>query len=245
MLNLLIADDNIDYVKNLMHYVNSISDNIRVSDISINGKETLEILNVQNNIDIVLLDLKMPLLSGIEIIKQLSDTQVNKYTKSCIIISSEMQMIEQARSLKSEVIYKIIPKNIDLESITNNIKELITEKDLNIKEKNIKGQISNELTSIGYSISHNGTQYLIDIIEMLYYREGELIENLSKYVYPIIAKRYNQTSNNIKTSISRATESMYYDCDEKRLIDYFNLNIIKKPKTKTVINTVLLKIKEE
>ena len=71
MLNILIADDNIDYARNLMHFINSNSDKVRVSDISIDGKETLEILNNSNNIDIVILDLKMPFLNGIEIIKKL------------------------------------------------------------------------------------------------------------------------------------------------------------------------------
>lgn len=245
MLNLLIADDNIDYARNLMHYVNYISDNIRVSDISINGKETLDILNIQNNIDIVLLDLKMPLLNGIEIINQLSAKQIKKYLNSFIIISGETRMIEQARKLKSEIVYRVIQKSVDLNYIMNNINELVIEKESNKEEKRIKFQISHQLTSIGYTLSHNGTQYLIDIIEMLYYREGEQIKNLNRYVYPIIAKRYNQTSNNIKTSINRATESMYYDCDEKRLVNYFNLNTVKKPKIKTVINTVLLKIKKE
>ena len=68
MLNILIADDNIDYARNLMHFINSNSDKVRVSDISIDVKETLEILNNSNNIDIVILDLKMPFLNSIEII---------------------------------------------------------------------------------------------------------------------------------------------------------------------------------
>lgn len=215
MLNLLIAYDNIDYARNLMHFIHSSSDNVRVFDISVNGKETFEILNKPNNIDIVLLDLEMPFLSGIEIINHLSSEQVNQYANSIIVISDETQLIQQVRTLKCKMIYRVLPKSLDLLSIVDNINELIEEKSINRNIDKIKFQISNELTSIGYSLSHNGTLYLIDSIEMLYLRGGDLIKNLNKYIYPIIAKRYNQSINNIKTSIVRATESMYYNCYEK------------------------------
>jgi len=242
MLNILIADDNIDYARSLMHFINSTSDNVRVSDISVNGKETLEILNRNNNIDIILLDLKMPFLNGLEILNQLSTEQVQKYTNSIIIISGETQMIQQLRLLNYKMIYKILPKTMNLMRIIDNINELILDKNENDNIQRIRVKISNELTSIGYSLSHNGTQYLIDIIEMTYFRGENLIKSLNKYVYPLIAQRYNESSNNIKTCINRATEAMYYNCQEKTLQDYFCLNIVSKPNIKTVINTVLLKL---
>lgn len=242
MLNLLIADDNIDYARNLMHFINSTFDNVRVSDISIDGKETLEILNKENNIDIVLLDLNMPFFNGIEIINHLSNEQINKYTNSFIIISGETQMIQQVLSLNCKIIYKVLSKSLDLMTIVNNIKELINERLLNENINKVKIKISNQLTSIGYSLSHNGTEYLTDIIEMTYFRGEELIRNLNKYVYPIIAKRYNQSTANIKISIIRATEAMYYNCHEEKFLDYFCLNVASKPNIKTVIKTVLLKL---
>lgn len=61
MVKILIADDNIDYAINLMNYINNNIDNIKVCNITKDGKETLEILNSKNDIDIVLLDYKMPI----------------------------------------------------------------------------------------------------------------------------------------------------------------------------------------
>lgn len=61
MVNILIADDNIYYAKMLMNTINvDTNKNIRVTHISVDGKETLEILE-NNNIDVVLLDLKTPI----------------------------------------------------------------------------------------------------------------------------------------------------------------------------------------
>ena len=242
ILNVLIADDNIDYARNLLHFINYNCNTVRVSDISINGKETLDILNNTNNIDIVLLDLKMPFLNGIEIIKQLSPKQLNKYTNSFIIISGETALINQIELLKSKVVYKILPKCLELNFIMNNIYELVNEKGTKEKDEQIKVKILNELLSIGYSQTHSGTQYLIDIIEMAHFRGEYITKNLSKYAYPIIAKRHNQSSNNIKTSIIRSTEAMYYNCYEPKLLEYFKLSFAIQPNIRTIIRTVLLKI---
>lgn len=201
MLNLLIADYNINYARNLMHFINSTSDNVRVFDISINGKETFEILNRQNNIDIVILDLNMPLSNGTEIIDQLTYDQSNKYNNSFIIISEDIRLIEEVKSLKSNLIYKVLFKNSDFRYIINNINELITQKSITENIDKVRIKISNQLISIGYSLSHIGTQYLIDIIEMSYLKSGNLIKNLNKCVYPIIAKRYGQSNSTVLLKI--------------------------------------------
>ena len=48
--------------------------------------------------------------------------------------------------------------------------------------------------------------------------------------------------NNIHTNIKQATKSMFYDCPEDILKDYFNFDEAKKPKEKLVIATILNKI---
>ena len=76
MLNILIADSNIDYAINLMSHINSLSDNIRVINITLDGKETLKFLNdVNNSVDIVLLDYNTPIYNAMEIflLKKLMD----------------------------------------------------------------------------------------------------------------------------------------------------------------------------
>lgn len=63
MVNVLIADDNIIFATNLMNYINEKNENIRVCAITQNGQETIEMLNNKDNIDVILLDLKLPIIS--------------------------------------------------------------------------------------------------------------------------------------------------------------------------------------
>ena len=71
MLNILIADDNIYYARALMNIINGESNNnIKVSHIAIDGQETINIIK-NYPIDIILLDLNMPIYNGMQILKVL------------------------------------------------------------------------------------------------------------------------------------------------------------------------------
>ncbi len=240
MVNLLISDSNIDYIKKLMHIINSTFDNVRIFDISTSTYETLEILNNSNDIDIVLLEIQNSFFNNTKIIEQLSKKE--KYTKSVIALTNSSNLNKLVKSFELKMIYNILYKNSDSKLLIENINKLINEKSLNYNIKSIRSNASKELTSIGYNLSHVGTKYLIDAIEISYCHNSNLTKNLNKNIYPLIAKRHTQTINNIKISINRATEAMYYNCHETILVDYFNLSTIQKPNIKTVIDTVTAKL---
>ena len=87
MINVLIADDNVEYAGNVMNYINRKNENIKICNIAKDGKETLEILNLKNNIDVVLLDYKMPFYNGKQIMEKIKNR--SRYQDSIIIISGE------------------------------------------------------------------------------------------------------------------------------------------------------------
>ncbi len=242
MLNLLIANNNVDYARSLMSSINATSNYIRVSNITVDGKETLELLSSANNIDIVLLDLKMPNYDGIEILNRLVSEHQNQYNNSILVTCGEMDLISNPVLKDNSMIYKLLPNTLNTEQIVSQINELILIKEEKYKIHNIKSLITDELLYLSYDVSHKGTQYLIDVIYMIFSQGDALLENLNKYVYPTIAQRYNQTSNNIKCNIVRATEAMYYNCPEDKLTNYFSLTTPHKPNIKTIISIVLLNV---
>lgn len=240
MINLLIADSNIEYIKKIMYIINSTFDNVRIFNISTSAYETLEILNNSNDIDIVLLEMQNSFFNTKKIIEQLS--KKDKYIKSVIILTNNSNLIEFVKTLESQIIYNIVSKKADSKVLIENINKLINEKSLNYDITSIRNKASEELTSIGYNLSHIGTKYLIDAVEISYSHNNNLTKNLNKNIYPLIAQRHMQTINNIKISINRATEAMYYNCRETILVNYFNLSTVQKPNIKTVIDTVTAKL---
>lgn len=243
MLNILIADSNIDYAINLMSHINSLSDNIRVINITLDGRETLNFLNdVNNSVDIVLLDYNTPMYNAMEILDKISEKQQNKYQKSFIITSDNPKVIEKLNSTNNNLIYTCLSRELDVSEIVSYINDVIVCKRLQDNVNSLRPSIQSELLYLGYDFSHKGTQYLLDIINMIYLRGESLLENLNKLVYPVIARKYHQSCNNIKCNVIRSTEYMYYNCDEKKLLEYFSFCEPAKPNMKTVINAVITRI---
>ncbi len=106
-------------------------------------------------------------------------------------------------------------------------------------EKELKQKVVETLQYLGYSSKHQGTHYLSDAIWEIYQSPDPLFFNLIKGIYPTIAKKYNKTINNVKSSINKSTENMYYECDIGKLKDFFHFCYDTKPTVKTVIFAVL------
>lgn len=238
MVNVLIADDNIDYAVSLMNYINERNNNIKVCNIAKNGKETLEMLNLKDNIDIILLDYKMPIYDGEQVLENI--VKKDKYIDSFIIISGEVETVMKLR--KNKMIHSIIYKTIGMNEIIKRIDELIEYKDFMNKSSLLKNKIIEELLFLGYDISHKGTQYLIKTIEHIASNPYNDLGKLEKDIYPKIAIMYNDSTHNIKCRINRATSAMYCNCEIEKLKKYFHFDIDTKPKIKTIINTIINKI---
>lgn len=238
MVNVLIADDNVDYAINLMNYINEKNENIKVCNIAKNGKETLEILNLKDNIDVILLDYKMPFYNGEQVLEKI--TNKKKYEDSCIIISGEIESVINLR--KNELIHSIIHKTTSMNEIIRKINELFEYKESIKKSKILKNKITEELLYLGYDISHKGTQYLIKTIDYIATNPNKDLEKLERNIYPKIAYIYNDSVHNVKCRINNATTIMYCNCEIEKLKKYFHFDIDTKPKVKTIINTIIRKI---
>ena len=241
MVNVLIIEDNIFYAKKLMDYINR-SHEIKVSNIVLNGKEAINFLNHRNDIDVFLLDLKIPKYNGIEILDMINEEKREKYKKSCIVISGEIEYINKLR--KNEMIYAVLQKVLTFEEITNKILELVHEKEQIRLDENLERKIKEEILYLGYNISHKGTLYLIETIKYISENKIEQINNLKEEIYPYIALINNTTVHNVKCNIARATENMYYNCESERLKGYFKFQELKKPSIKNIIQMILYKLEE-
>lgn len=242
MVNILIADDNIYYAKTLMNIINNdINEYIKVTNIAVDGKETLDILQ-NNKIDIALLDLKMPIYDGLYILNKLKEKQINKYKQSIIVISGESEMIYKMRD--QPCVYCVLDKLCSISDITSKIQELVRYKKEAKEELNIKNKIIRQLQYLNYNLSHKGTQYLIEAILIIYNSNEHDIFNLQEDIYPVIAKRYAKSIYNIKCDINKANDYMYRVCKGERIRKYFKFFDNSKPTVKNVIYTILNKIIE-
>ena len=240
MVNILIADDNLYYAKSLMNSVSNINNNIRICNIVIDGKELIDILNSCQNIDIILLDMNMPIYNGLQVLKMLSKQARMKYKKSFIIISGS-SIVNEINPDNSILIYNVLSKKQDMSNIIDEIKKLIEYKN-NKNIHLIREKILNEISYLGYNTSYKGNKYLADAIQYTIINNNMNLDNLNRDVYPFLAEKYEQSIHNIKCNINRANVYMYYNCNSDRLRKYFSYYDDEKPNTKTIIITIMHKI---
>jgi len=239
MVNLLVVDDNFYYSKNLINIIASQNPKVRLCNFCTDGKDVLDLLsNQQYDIDIILLDLKLPNYNGIDILDYIEKNKIEKYKDSIIIVSGEMELMLKVR--KNPYLYTSINKTSGFDRILRELNDLVEMKE---QEKNsIEYKIHNELNKLHYNFSYIGTKYLAEAL--LIYNNSDFINiNLEKDIYPIIAKKYKKSVNNIKTNIINATALMYYDCKEEILEHYFGIVAGEKPTPKMIIATILNHLK--
>ena len=235
MINVLIAEDNIYYATILMNSLNKSNNNIKVRYITKDGKETIDAINNDIEIDVIILDLKMPIYNGSQILEMIQDKR--KYKDSCIVISSEMDLIKKIYN--NDIVHCIVNKTDGINEIVSNVNELMEYKKELILNKNIKNSIIQELLYLGFEISHKGTNYLIDTIEYIILNPSKKVQSLERDVYSILSYKYGDSKHNIKCSINRAITSMYCECEIEKLKKYFSFNRDIKPNVKTIVETII------
>lgn len=131
-------------------------------------------------------------------------------------------------------------KPIIIENYKCNINKVI-ESIFLISKRDIAKQIDKHLSKLGYNFKLKGTKYLSSSILYIYNKKDMgALDNLEQNVYKQIAINNNKTINNVKTSITKATEFVYTYQDRRILDDYFSISIKITPKL--VISTILNKI---
>ena len=236
MINVLIADNDVNYAIMLMNRLNSINNNIKVFNIAIDKNSTINIINNNNNIDVVVLALPMN--------KQDEDNFFRKIMRKYKDINCFIKLTDNQEKYKDNEcnFYSMNEPKSNLSKNIIKINRLVEEIMSKKRIKSRNSMIVQELTYLEYDLSLKGTQYLINTIEIISNGEYGEVYNLEKDIYPQITNLYNSTVHNIKNNINRANNSMYIKCEIGKLKNYFGFRIEEKPKTKEIINTVIRKL---
>ena len=236
MLSVLIVEDNVHFVKNIINCISSNDLNLKFDSIAYSGNEAYKLIKHQT-FDLILLDLKLNGMSGVELVKKIQKEKLVKYKRSIIVMSSEYELISQINN--SQYVFTCLLKPFSFNTLTKSIQQCVINKTLN---SNIKSYIRDELQKLNFNPSYNGTKYLEEVIYQVYLRGDIHVDNLSSNIYPLIATKYNKSDRTIYGDIKQSINSMFYDCNESLLKSYFNYSFIVKPKPKEIITTILSKI---
>ena len=119
-LSILVADDNIDFAKNLTSYIEK-EDEMEVIGIAKDGLEAVEMIKNAKP-DIAIIDVIMPQLDGLGVLEKINESNLDK-NPLFIVLSAVGQDKITARALELGAQYYVV-KPFDISLLMRRIKEL-------------------------------------------------------------------------------------------------------------------------
>lgn len=186
MSRILIADDDLNFAMTCRNFLTK-EENIEIVDVVSNGKDAISSY-IAFQPDVLILDLKMPDMNGVEVINQLSTLNEEKQKNNIIVISGALN---ELMPYNTSMVYKIMPKPFSFDDLLRNINEIQGDYDANM--------LKNTIDDLFYklrlpSLAIKGVDYLKQAVIFCYNNE-ELFYNIS-IVYTMIAN--NQRGDKVK-----------------------------------------------
>lgn len=220
IIKVLLADDNIEFRKILAEYVN-MQDDMEVIGEASNGLEAIEIIQ-NEEIDVVILDIIMPHLDGIGVLEKVNSLRLKK-RPVVIILSAVGQDKITERALRLGAEYYIV-KPFELDTLMNRIRQLKDSYEIISTDKkevfnfdskintgytkhvvDLETEVTNIIHEIGIPAHIKGYQYLRTAILMVM-NDMDILNSITKQLYPSIAKEYNSTPSRVERAIRHAIE---------------------------------------
>ena len=221
-VTVLIADDNQEFSKTLSSYLESQPD-MEVIGMARDGNEAIEMIT-NTNPDVVLLDVIMPHLDGLGVLENVNLIKLEK-RPMFIMLSAVGQDKITGQTIGLGAEYYVV-KPFDIELLIKRIRELkfykpsqknnfvgreikpqyIEISNVDTKtEEHLEALVTNLIHEVGVPAHIKGYQYLREAI-MMVVNDIDVIKQITKSLYPQIARKYSTTPSRVERAIRHAIE---------------------------------------
>lgn len=216
-LNVAIADDN-ERILQLLGEILGNDDEINVVGKAKNGEEAFDIIKKEQP-DVMLLDIIMPKIDGLTVMEKVNKDASIKKHPTFIVMSAIGQEAITDDAFNLGASYYIM-KPFDNEMVLNRIKHIKRTMGRKIHdtrkinayeskneyiERNLESDVTNIIHEIGIPAHIKGYQFLRDAIIMSV-NDMEMLNSITKILYPTIAKKHQTTSSRVERAIRHAIE---------------------------------------
>ena len=222
-IKVLIADDNIEFAMTLKNYLEK-EDEMEIVGLATDGNEAYNLI-IEKVPDVVLLDVIMPHLDGLGVLEKLNMSSIEKMPL-CIMLSAVGQdkITQKAINLGAE--YYVV-KPFDISLLIKRIKDFKFYQPGSVKgnfasrelkqqyieiapeskkdEGNLEALVTNVIHEVGVPAHIKGYQYLREAI-MMVVNDIDIINQITKQLYPDIADKYRTTPSRVERAIRHAIE---------------------------------------
>ena len=222
-IKLLLTEEPNEFDEETLRFLNSKKVSVHYS-----AKDGEELLNKINEIrpDVVLFDLFLTRLDGISVMRHIRNE--GNCSPLFIAFSNYRSALLEQEAMNNGASYFVL-KPYNINDLTENITMLMNTKNIMSNQGyqsnlNIEVKVTEILHQIGVPAHIKGYHYLRDSI-LMSIEKPEIINAVTKELYPSVALKYETTSSRVERAIRHAIEVAWDRGDVDVLNSYFGYTI--------------------
>ena len=214
----MIVDDNKEFVKLLTMYINTQED-MEVVHTAFDGQDIINSIK-ENEPDILLLDIIMPERDGLSVLEDMIKNQDVNMPITVVMSAIGQEKITQKAITLGATYYVVKP--FDMATLVERLRDLLaSEVSVEIPNKGISGissdtlqkkeelslevRTTNMIHDVGVPAHIKGYQYIREAI-LLAVKNEDVINSITKTLYPTLARKFNTTPSRVERAIRHAIE---------------------------------------
>ncbi len=226
-IKILIADENSEFRRSCRS--NLIGLGYKIIDEANSGEETLSKIE-KIHPDVVLMDIWLSKLDCAQIIKAAKGLNYGNDARPSFIVYSVVNNHNMFAEVTEAGADYCMSRPLDYQKLNERIQRICRDRSPLIKmpsEKrpiDIEAQVTKIIHQIGVPAHIKGYQYLRTAI-MMTIEDNDIINSVTKILYPSVAKKYSTTSSRVERAIRHALEVAWDRGDIETLNSYFGYTI--------------------
>ena len=229
-MKILIADENLEFRKSCKDTLHG--KGFKHIDEAVNGEDALYKIGKYHP-DVVLIDIWMSKIDCIQIVKATKVMNMAPDLPPCLILTSVVNNQNVfAEATESGVDFCML-KPLDYEMLCDRLQRvsdvrmpqrILAPKAILSGPNDLEAQVTRIIHQIGVPAHIKGYQYLRTAILMAI-EDNDIINSVTKVLYPTVAKKYSTTSSRVERAIRHAIEVAWDRGDIETLNAYFGYTI--------------------
>lgn len=200
-----VVENNKDLLATIGRNITSCEDLYLIGSAS-NGKDALIQLKTLNDVDVILLELVLPVMDGFSLLNELNAFYASKVNRPYIIVNSGLVNQNILSMITTLGANQFILKPYDMSTLISNLRLAnATIKTEVPHQDNLEKQITSLLREVGIPAHIRGYNYLRTAITYSY-NNSDYIGQVTKVLYPEIARKYKTTGSRVERAIRHAIE---------------------------------------
>lgn len=221
-INIIIADENKETIN---EFVSNISkDYFNIVAVATDGVNLLKLVK-EHRPDVVIMDLILPQLDGFAVMEKLNSEGID----TNIIIHTSLSLngfVSKAMNLGAKY-YAIKPFSTKL--LIERIQDVVKPQSVNemlpsVNMGKMEEKITNIFITVGIPAHIKGYQFLREAIKLAI-ATPEIINSITKKLYPTIAKKYSTSASKVERAIRHAIEVAWNRGKIENINNVFGLKI--------------------